>query len=77
MPDQDTIETNKRTARRQRVLKQEVEFNSGAESPLDGDAYADAVWEVDLPHRLFFGLINTTRSDGIFIRLHCCAPNSI
>lgn len=32
------------------VLKQEVEFNSGAESPLDGDAYADAVWEISLEY---------------------------
>jgi len=32
------------------VLKQEVEFNSGTESPLDGDAYADAVWEISLEY---------------------------
>lgn len=32
------------------VLKQEVEFHSGAESPLDGDAYADAVWEISLEY---------------------------
>ncbi|MCB8987327.1 MAG: J domain-containing protein [Ardenticatenaceae bacterium] len=32
------------------VLKQEVEFNSGTESLLDGDAYADAVWEISLEY---------------------------
>jgi hypothetical protein len=32
------------------VLQQEVAFHSGAESSVDGDAFADAVWDITLDY---------------------------